>query len=139
MRLFHFLLAGLFAWQPSYADVVQVPLHSDGTTNLDEVYSGFELAVPTYSNGARAKEFRGILLRQPFYGEIKETENTQDFSLSIEAPTLSEHGNFLIAVLVTDAVCVQDELRPGLVLWKDTAYHNGSTWDVSTSCTNASE
>ena len=139
MRLFYFILACLLTTQPTHADVVQVPLYADGSVNLEDALSGFELAFSIFENETQSTEFAGELLGEPFAGGVIEADTMQDFALAIEAPTLSEHGNFLIAVMATDAICARNALRPGLVLWSDTKNHKGATWEVSTSCAAATE
>ena len=139
MRLFCYILACLLTTQPTHADVVQVPLYADGTVILEEVFSGFSLTFPIFENETQSIEFTGELLGEPFAGGVIEANTMQDFALSIEAPTLSEHGNFLIAVMVTDVICARNALRPGLVLWSDTKTHKGATWEVATSCAAATE
>ena len=107
--------------------------------NLEEALSGFKLTFPIFENETQSTEFAGELLGEPFAGRVIEANTMQDFALSIEAPTLSEHGNFLIAVMATDAICARNALRPGLVLWSDTKNHKSATWEVSTSCAAATE
>ncbi|MEO9821366.1 MAG: hypothetical protein ABJ370_09610 [Paracoccaceae bacterium] len=139
MRFSYFLLACLLTMQPAYADVVQVPLIEDGTVNMDEVMSGFQLAFPILEDGEQSSVFAGQLLGQPFSGGVIDANTMQDFTLAIEAPTLSEHGNFLIAVLATDLICLRNGLSPGIVLWSDSKFHNGASWQVSTSCAAATD
>lgn len=113
---------------------MQVPLLADGTVNLEEIFSGFHLSFPVHEDGAQSSQFTGKLLNEPFAGRVIKAESLHDFTLAIEAPRLSEHGNFLIAVLATDAICVRNGLRPGIVLWQDTKKRIGATWQVSTYC-----
>jgi hypothetical protein len=130
----HFLLACLLTTQSAHADVVQVPLLADGTVHVEEVMSGFELVFPIFENESQSTEFTGKILGEPFVGGVIQTDTLQDFALVIEAPTLSDHGNFLIAVMATGAICARNGLSPGKVLWSDTRNRNGATWKVSTSC-----
>lgn len=134
MRLMRFISAFLIAAQPVHSEVVQVPLRADGTVNLDEVLSGFSLAFPVYSDGSPSTEFSGKLLGEPFSGRIIAGDTTQEFTLAIDARSLSEHGNFLIAVSATGVICLRDGLPPGMVLWQDTKHQRGTIWEVSASC-----
>ena len=59
MRIIKFLIASLFFLQPAYADVVEVPLLSDGTVNLDAVMSTLSLAFPIHSDGSLPTDFTG--------------------------------------------------------------------------------
>ncbi|MEP6021438.1 MAG: hypothetical protein ABJ251_23440 [Paracoccaceae bacterium] len=139
VRFSYFLLACLLTMQPAHADVIQVPLIEDGTVDVDEVMSGFQLAFPILDDGNQTSVFTGQLLGQPFSGSVIDANTMQDFTLAIEAPTLSEHGNFLIAVLTTELICLRNGLSPGVVLWSDTRNHNGATWEVTTSCAAAAD
>lgn len=138
MRLSHFLLVGLLMAQQAHADVVQVPSLSDGTVDLEKVFDGFELAFPVYARGGLSTEFGGKFLGEDFSGRVIEGDTTQYFVLAIVAPTLSEHGHFLIAVLATEAICLRNGLATGLVLWHETKNRDGTAWEVSTSCSNPS-
>lgn len=135
MRLVSLLCASLVLALPSFAEVVQVPLLADGTVDLEKVYSGFVISYPVYDNGAPPTVFSGELLGEPFEGKVIGTDVQQGYALQIDAPTLSEHGNFLIAVSVTAGVCLRHNLSPGLVLWKDAKRPDGTFWVVETSCT----
>lgn len=139
MRVISFFLACFFTVQPLHAEVVQVPLLADGTVDLDEVHSSFSISFPIYGVETQYSEFVGEILGEPFAGTVFEADLTQDISLSIEAPTLSEHGNFLIAVSVTGIFCLQKGLRSGTVLWQETGNHTGAIWEVSSSCIVATE
>ncbi|MDF2143152.1 hypothetical protein [Paenirhodobacter sp. CAU 1674] len=139
MRISICLFACLLSAQPSYADIVQVPLLEDGSVNVEEALSGFQLAFPIVENGVQSNDFFGKLLGEHFSGEVLRADAIQDFTLIIEAPTLSEHGNFLIAVLATDAICSRSGLRPGMVLWSETKSRNGAAWEVTTSCAAATD
>ena len=137
MRISICLLAFLLSAQPLYADLVQVPLLADGSVNVEEALSGFQLAFPIAEGGAQSINFSGKILGEHFSGGALRADTLQDFALAIEAPTLSEHGNFLIAVLATDAICGRRGLRSGTVLWSETKNHNGAAWEVTTSCAPA--
>ncbi len=107
MRLTLVLLEGIVAGQPSYADVIRVPLLTDGTVNTEEVLSAFKLTFPIFENGVQSTDFTGELLGEPFTSEVTGVNAILEFTLSIEAPKLSEHGNFLITTLVTDVFCLE--------------------------------
>lgn len=139
MRIIKFLIASLFLLQPAYADVVEVPLLSDGTVNLDAVMSTLSLAFPIHSDGSLPTDFTGEMLGEKFSGRVIDVDSKQGFTLAIDAPTHSEHGNFLIAVLATDIICLRSGSSPGPVLWKDTRKRAGTIWEVSTSCASATD
>ncbi|WP_425071763.1 hypothetical protein [Sagittula sp. S175] len=139
MRIYICLFSCLLSAQPSYAEIVQVPLLADGSVNVEEALSGFQLAFPIVENGAQRIVFSGEILGEHFFGEVLRADTMQDFTLVIEAPTLSEHGNFLIAALATDAICLRSGLRPGMVLWSETKNHKGAAWEVTTSCAAATD
>lgn len=125
--------------QPSQGDVVQVPLLADGTVNLDEVLPSLSLSFPIFETGTFYSEFVGEFLGEPLAGKMVGTDAMPDFTLSIEAPTLSEHANFLIALSVIDVICVRKGLRPAPVLWRETAKYNDRTWEVSGSCADKND
>jgi len=139
LRFSYFLLACLLTAQPAHADIIQVPRLAGGSVNIEEVLSGFELAFRIFENAAQSTEFTGELLGEPLAGGEMAADTMQGFALAIEAPTLSEHGNFLIAVLVTEAICARNALSPGKVLWSDTSGRKGTTWEVWTSCVGATD
>lgn len=139
MRIILILIASLFLLQPAYADVVEVPLLSDGTVNLDEVLPTLSFAFPIYEDGSLPTDFTGEILGEPFAGRVIDVDSKQGFTLAIDAPTHSEHGNFLIAVLATDVICLRGGSSPGLVLWKDAKKRAGTIWEVSTFCTSFTE
>lgn len=134
MRLWNFLLALLVTANLANADVVQVPVTADGSTDLDKVLDNFRMAFPVYSNGVQPTDFTGEMLGEVFSGRVFKGDIADFFFLSIDAPTLSEHAHFLVAVLATDVICLQNGLSPGPVLWQETKVHNGTAWEVSTSC-----
>ena len=134
VRLHNLFLASLVAANLAHADDVQVPVLADGSADLEKVFGGFELAFPVNSNGGQSTDFTGEMLGEVFSGHVLNTETAEHFYLSVDAPTLSEHGNFLVAVLATEAICLRNGLAPGRVLWQDTKARNGTAWEVSTSC-----
>jgi hypothetical protein len=101
--------------------------------------SGFEIVFSILASGAQSFDFSGKLLGEDFGGSVVGSHITGDLSIAIEAPTLSEHANFLIAVLATDAICTRNGLQPGTVLWRETKKRKGSSWEASTSCSPSSE
>lgn len=139
MRLPYLFLLGLFWAHRALADVVQVPLLPDDTVDFDKVYQGFHLEFPIFENNADSTEFTGTILGEVFSGQLSLGETLEEFFLAINAPTLSEHGNFLIAVLATQIICLRNDRAPGGVLWQDTAKHNGVIWDVSSSCSTSTD
>ena len=134
MRLKPILFVCFIMAQPTKAETVQVPELPDGSVDVEQVMSGFEIQFPILSSGAQASDFSGKLLGEGFGGNVVAADITGDLSIAIDAPTLSEHANFLIAVLATDAICARNGLRPGPVLWSKTKKRTGSGWEVSTSC-----
>ncbi|WP_152544637.1 hypothetical protein [Actibacterium mucosum] len=139
MRLKPILFVCFFAAQPAQAETVQVPVLPDGSVDVEQLMSGFDIVFPILSSGAQASGFSGKLLGEDFDGNVVEAEFAGDLRIAIDAPTLSEHANFLIAVLATDAICARNGLRPGLVLWSETKKRKGSSWEVSTSCSPSDE
>lgn len=139
MRIIKPLIASFFLLQPSYADVAEVPLLSDGTVNLDALLPTLKLAFPIHAVGARPTDFTGEMLGEKFAGRVIANASKQGFTLAIDAPTHSEHGNFLIAVLATEAICLRDGFSPGLVRWNDTRKRTGTVWEVSTSCASSTD
>jgi len=134
MRLKPILFVCFITAQPAQAETVQVPELPNGSVDVEQVMSGFEILFPILSFGAQASHFSGKLLGEDFGGRVLEADVSGDLSIAIDAPTLSEHANFLIAVLATDAICARSGLRPGPVLWSETKKRKGSSWEVSTSC-----
>lgn len=137
MRSFHFLLACLVSANLAHADVAQVPVLADGSVDIAKVFDGFELAFPIYSDGVQPTRFTGEMLGGQFSGRVIDSDTARDFVLAVDAPTLSEHGHFLIAVLATEAICLRKGLAPGQVLWQDTKIRSGTAWEVLTSCSNS--
>jgi len=134
MRLKPILFVCIIMAQPAQAETVQVPELPDGSVDVEQVMSGFEIAFPILSFGAQNFDFSGKLLGEGFGGSVVATDITGDLSIAIDAPTLSEHANFLIAVLATGAICARNGLLPGPVLWSETKKRTDSSWEVSTSC-----
>lgn len=134
LRLCNFILAGLVTANLAHADVVQVPVLANGSVDLEKVLDGFELAFPVNSNGVQSNGFTGEMLGGGFSGRVIEGDTAHKFVLAIDAPTHSEHGHFLVAVLATETICLRNALAPGLVLWQETKIRNGTTWEVSASC-----
>lgn len=139
VRLIHLLLAFILPVQPALAENVQVPLLADGTVNVEEVLTSFKLSFPILEAAPQATDFTGELLGQPFAGGVIGADTMHDLALVIHASTLSEHGNFLIAVLVTDAICHRNGGRPGPVLWSERRSHDGGAWQVPISCAAATD
>lgn len=139
MRLKPILFVCLLAAQPLQAKTVQVPHLPDGSLDVEQVMSGFEILFPILSTGAQASDFSGKLLGEDFDGSVVEADIAGDLRITIDAPTLSEHANFLIAVLATGAICARNGLRSGPVLWSETKQRKGSSWEVSTSCSLSNE
>lgn len=139
MRLKSILFAFFITAQPVQADTVQVPKLTDGNVDLEQVLSDFSLVFPIRSSESQASDFSGNLLGEDFSGSAGEPDARGHFVIAIDAPTLSEHANFLLAVLATDAVCTRNRLRPGSVLWSETKNPKGRIWEVSTSCSLSSE
>lgn len=137
MRTSHFLFLGLLLAQSAHADDVQVPVLADGTVDLEKVLDDFEIVFPTPTNDVQSNEFAGKLLGEAFSGQVIDGHPTQDFSLAVDAPAISEHGNYLIAVFATETICLRNGLAPGLVLWHETKNRNGTAWEVSTSCSSS--
>jgi hypothetical protein len=136
LRLPRILFAGLVTASLAHADVVQVPVLADGSVDLEKVFDGFELAFPIYSNDVKSYEFSGRMLGGVFSGRLVEGEIADRFTLAIDAPTLSEHGHFLIAVLASETICLRNGLAPGLVRWQETKTRKGTAWEVATSCSS---
>jgi hypothetical protein len=139
MRLKSILFVCLVSAQPAQAETVRVPKLPDGSVNVEQVMSGFEIVFPILSSGAQDFDFSGKLLGEDFGGSVVGSDITGDLSIAIDAPTLSEHANFLIAVLATDAICARNGLRPGTVLWRETKKRKGNSWEASTSCSPSNE
>lgn len=139
MRIIHLFIASFLMSQPAYAEFVEVPLRADGTVNLDQVLPTLKFSFPLYESGAVALDFSGEMLGEQFVGRAIDVDPTQRFTLMIDAPTHSEQGNFLIAVLATDIICLRGGFSPGSVLWSDTKRHNGTTWEVSASCASPTD
>ena len=134
MRLKSILLAYFLSLQPAHAETVDVPELPDGRVNVEHVMSGFEIVFPIQAAGIQASNFSGKILGEDFKGHVLEADATGGFRIAIDASTLSEHANFLIAVLATNAICTRNGLRPGSVLWGETKDRKGSNWEVTTSC-----
>lgn len=139
MRLKPILFVCFISAQPAQAETVQVPELPDGSVDVEQVMSGFEIVFPVLSPREQASDFSGELLGEGFRGSLVEADIKGDMKIAINAPTLSEHANFLIAVLATDAFCARNGLRPGPVLWSETKKRKGSSWEVSTSCSPSNE
>ncbi|WP_300530826.1 hypothetical protein [uncultured Mameliella sp.] len=136
MRFSHFLLPALLVAHQAQADVVNVPLLSDGTVDIEKVFQGFQFALPIHADGAQVNNFTGKILGEPFEGRLIDGVSPEEFSLAIDAPTLSEHASFLIAVLATELICLRRSRSPGAVLWDEAQSRNGGTWEVATSCSS---
>lgn len=134
MRLESILFVCFVTAQLAQAETVQVPELPDGSVDVEQVMSGFEIAFPILSSGSQASVFSGKVLGEDFDGSVVEADVAGDLSIVIDAPTLSEHANFLIAVLATSAICARGGLRPGHVLWSETKKRTGGSWEVSASC-----
>lgn len=139
MRFKPILFVCFIAAQPLQAETVQVPHLPDGSVDVEQVMSGFEIFFPILSPGSQASDFSGKLLGEDFGGSMVEADIAEDLQITIDAPTLSEHANFLIAVLATDAICARNGLRSRPVLWSETKQRKGSSWQVSTSCSLSNE
>jgi hypothetical protein len=134
MRFWNILMAALVTANLANADIVQVPVLADGSADLEKVLGSFELAFPVNSNGVQSTHFTGEMLGEVFSGRVLDGDTADYFFLAVNAPTLSEHGHFLVAVLATETICLRSGLVPGRVLWQDTKVRNGTAWEVSTSC-----
>lgn len=134
MRLYLFVLAFFITTESLHADIVQVPLRADNTLDIDVVLSGFDLVFRNLEEGTQSRDFTGEILGEMFSGKVINLNALQDFTLAIEAPTLSDHANFLIAVLVTDVFCLINDLTPGVVLWKPDNQIDGATRAFPSSC-----
>ncbi|MEP2897068.1 hypothetical protein [Roseibium sp.] len=134
MRLKPILFVCIIMALPAQAETVRVPKLPDGSVDVEQVMSGFEIAFLILSFCAQDSDFSGKLLGEDFGRSVVATDTTGDLSIAIDAPTLSEHANFLIAVLATGAICARNGLLPGPVLWSETKKRTGSSWEVSTSC-----
>ena len=139
MRLTSVLFACTITAQLAQAETVQVPELPDGRVDVEQVMSGFEIVFSVLPSGEQASDFSGQFLGEDFSGSVAEVDVSVDLSMTIDAPTLSEHANFLIAVLATDAICLRNGLRTGPVRWSDTKRRKGSSWEVSTSCSPSKE
>ena len=139
MRLKSILFVCLILAQPAQAETVQVPELPDGSVDVEQVMSGFEIVFPILSSGKQAFDFSGELLGEGFRGSVVEGDIAGDMKIAIDAPTLSEHANLLIAVLATGAICARNELGAGPVLWSETKKQKNSKWEVSTSCSPSNE
>lgn len=139
MRPKPILFVCLIAVQPLQAETVQVPHLPDGRVDVEQVMSGFEILFPILSSDAQDSDFSGKFLGEDFDGSVVEADIAGDLRIAIDAPTLSEHANFLIAVLAADAICARNGLRPGPVLSSETKQRKGSSWEVSTFCSLSNE
>jgi hypothetical protein len=139
MRLKSLLFVCFITAQLAQAETVQVPELPDGRVDVEQVMSSFEIVFSVLSSGEQASDFSGQFLGENFSGSVVQVDISAGLSLAIDAPTLSEHANFLIAVLATDAICARNGLRPGTVRWNDTKRQKGSSWEVSTSCSPSIE
>jgi hypothetical protein len=139
MRLKSLLCVCFITAQLAQAETVQVPESPDGSIDVEQVMSSFEIAFSILTSGEQASDFSGQFLGENFSGSVVEADISVDLRLAIEAPTLSEHANFLIAVLATDAICTRNGLRPGPVRWSETKKRKGRSWEVSTSCSPSKE
>jgi len=139
MRLKSVLFVCFITAQLARAETVQVPELPDGSVDVEQVMSGFGIVFPILSSGEQASDFSGQFLGESFSGSVVEADISVDLSIAIDAPTLSEHANFLIAVLAADVFCARNGHRPGPVRWSETKKRRGSSWEVSTSCSPAKE
>lgn len=134
MKLKSILLTCFIAAQAVQADTVQVPRLPDGSVDIEQLLTNFVFVFPLHSSGEQASDFSGSFLGEEFNGNVTDTDTMHEFNISVNAPTLSEHANFLIAVLATSAICARNELGSGPVLWEETKNRNGGNWEVSSSC-----
>ncbi len=134
MHLKSVLFVCFITAQLAQAETVRVPELPDGSVDVEQMLSGFRIVFPVLPSGEQASDFLGRFLGEDFSGSVVEADNSVDLSIAIDAPTLSEHANFLIAVLAIDAICARNGLRPGPVRWSETKKRKGSNWEVSTSC-----
>lgn len=107
-----------------------MPLLADGQVDVAAVMA-------TFSVMRQGLRFSGGLLERDFAAQVDATEPTGPFTLSINAPDLSEHGVFLIAVLLVDITCLEAGRAPVPLNWQGTAQRVGQDWQVQGSCAGA--
>ena len=128
-----FALFVLFFGSVVHAETVEVPLLPDGTVDLDAIIPTFRVSSPNYEAGI-SPTFEGSFLGQPFLAFYDDADINKPFELTIRATTLSEHGNYLVALFLNDIICLRSELRPGKLMWRETSKDLGDGWKVKLSC-----
>ena len=118
---------------PVAAETVDVPRLPNGNVDVAAVMSSFKMSNPIVQN-ARLDEFDGEILGRPFHASYTDAAIPDFFVLTIRSPKLSEEANYLISVILTDAICMSKERRPGAVRWSDTSAQVGLSWKVASSC-----
>jgi hypothetical protein len=120
--------------EPAAAEVVDVPMLPDGTVDIERVLSGFTVSHALHDRYVSSTAFTGTVLGEAFSGNIIDIEPQRRFVLEIAAPTVSEHGSFIIALLVLDSACTMNGLVPDPLPWHKTAIKKHDVWTVEASC-----
>lgn len=136
VRLFRCFIALALSSSVSLADVVEVPFKPDGSVDINALNSSF-----TFKWGQADEPilFTGEMLESSVEGSIFGEIGFDGFELTINAPLLSEHAQFIVAVFLTDLVCHHKGHAPGVVLWQETAQQESGLLSVSTACSRTSE
>lgn len=123
----------MFCGSVASAETSDVPRLSDGAVDVDAVYSSFKVVSPLV-HGAEVTQFEGELLGKRFKASFAGDVSAAPFDLSIRTATLSEEATFMVAVLLTDIICMERNRGSAGVKWKDTAAKVGDQWRVKSSC-----
>lgn len=115
------------------AETIEVPHLPNGSVDLDAL--SFRVEFPI-SKGSDLRQAAGVMLGAPFKAHYSDGDLNTPFTLTISAPALSEEANYLIAVMLTDVICLQENLRPLALDWRNRAKKQATDWQVTASCSN---
>jgi hypothetical protein len=127
------IIAGIFCSSVASAETTEVPRLSNGAVDVDAVFSSFKVASP-FVNDAEVSQFDGELLGQSFEASLAGNVSAAPFDLTIRAATLSDEATFMVAVLLTDIICMKQNRGSAGVKWKESATRQGDLWRVTSSC-----
>ncbi|MGA0615872.1 hypothetical protein [Paracoccus sp. KR1-242] len=131
--MLRFLVLLLCCASPAFAQGDDVPRLPNGKVDVVAVMSSFKMVSPVFEN-APVDEFDGEILGKSFHAAYAQAETPDFFVLAIRSSNLSQEATYLTALMLTDAICLRKNRRPGEVKWDDTSIQVGPDWKVTSSC-----
>ena len=117
------------------AQTVNMPRLADGKIDIAAVLSSFEAQRPI-GTGMERNQFNGKILGVTFNATYTQTIPPDSFFLTIGASGFSDETAYLVAILLTDLICL-DQNRGLAPVERDTLARVETGWQVRSACTTS--